>query len=49
MIFGYTPTDFFTILTQVVAKGALFEKLRFSIINLTIKILPKQDEFSILG
>jgi hypothetical protein len=32
-----------------VAKGAIFEKLRFSIIILRMKKLPKQDEFGILG
>jgi hypothetical protein len=30
-----------------VEKGAIFEKLRFSIINLTIKKLPKLDELGI--
>jgi hypothetical protein len=32
-----------------VAKGAIFEKLRFSIIILRMKKLPKQDGFGILG
>jgi hypothetical protein len=32
-----------------VAKGAILKKLKFSIINLRMKKLPKQDEFGILG
>ena len=32
-----------------VEKGAIFEKLRFSIINLTMKKLPKLDELGIEG
>jgi hypothetical protein len=32
-----------------VAKGAIFKKFRFSIINWRMKKLPKQDEFGILG
>jgi hypothetical protein len=32
-----------------VAKGAIFKKLRFSIINLLMKKLHKQDEFGIEG
>jgi hypothetical protein len=32
-----------------VAKGAIFKKFRFSIINLTMKKLPKLDELGIEG
>jgi hypothetical protein len=32
-----------------VAKGAVFEKLRFSMVNLTMKKFPKLDKLGILG
>ena len=32
-----------------VAKGAIFEKLRFSIVNLTMKKFSKLDKLGILG
>ena len=35
--------------TGNVAKGAIFKKFRISFENLTMKKLPKQDEFGILG
>jgi|688.fasta_scaffold1823519_1 hypothetical protein len=39
----------FLSISRLYLKGAIFEKLRFSIIHLTVKKWPKQDEFGILG
>ena len=47
--FMWTKRGLLTYHVFNVAKGAIFEKLRFSIINLTMKKLHKLDELGIEG